>query len=148
MSMDISNSNYLLVILGIAAIAIEIILGAATGFDLLIIGIILIISGGAGLLMSNFSLALICVAILSFVYVFVGRKFIKTKLSVATTKTSVEKLVGSKAVVTKAITAHKAGQVKIDGEIWRAIADSAIDPGTTVLINSVSGVTLNVSVNQ
>lgn len=141
-----SDSNYLLVILGIVAIAVEIILGAATGFDLLVIGIILIISGGTGLVTTNFSFALILVTVLSLLYVFIGRRFIKNKLSVATTKTSVESLVGSKAVVTKTITSHKAGQVKVDGEIWRATAHTAIEPGATVMINSISGVTLDVEI--
>lgn len=138
------DNNYLLVILGIVAIVVEIIIGAATGFDLLIIGVIFILSGGAGVVTANFSVALVSIVILSFLYIFIGRQFIRNKLSIATKKTNTDNLLGMKGVVTKEITSQKAGQVKVDGEVWRAVAHKKIEVGTTIIVNSVSGITLDV----
>ena len=145
--MDLPDNNYLLIILGIVAVTLEVVMGAATGFDLLLVGFIFIISGGLGLFLHSFQYALMTVAILSFLYVFFGRKFIKSKLSVTTTKTNTEKLVGATATVTKKITPNHPGQVKLDGAIWRASAESPIEVGERVTVESVSGVTLAVQKN-
>src|SRR5688572_2572629 len=77
---EFTNPNYLLVIAGIIAIVVELLLGVATGFDLLLIGGIFIISGLIGYVTSSFTIALILVAVLSIIYVFVGRQFVKSKL--------------------------------------------------------------------
>lgn len=145
--MDLPDNNYILIILGVVAIIIEVMVGVATGFDLLLIGLIFILSGGLGILTGSFQYALIGVAVLSILYVFVGRRLIKSKLSVATTKTNTEQLVGSTGIVTKKILADKPGQIKVDGEIWRARAKETISEGVEVLIESVSGVTLAVKKN-
>lgn len=142
--MQIDN-NYFLVIAGIVAIVLELFLGVATGFDLALIGVILIIGGAVGSVAGSFSLALGVVAILSLLYVFIGRAFIKNKLTIQTRNTNVEALIGKKAMVVKKITSQKPGQVKVEGEIWRAEAEVSIDEGTEVNVKSVSGVTLKVA---
>lgn len=140
-----SDSNYIIVYLGILAIILEILLGAVTGFDLLLIGVIFIVSGGIGILTTSFTNTLISITILSLLYVFLGRAFIKNKLSIKTQKTSVDNLIGKQAIVVKEIYKNNPGQVKVEGEIWRAEANQDIDKNTSVTINSVSGTTLNVN---
>lgn len=142
--MDI-DKNYILVVLGIAAIVVEVLMGAATGFDLLLLGVIFVISGGLGLLLNSFVAALISITVLSLVYVFVARGFIKSRLHIGTKNTNVDAIIGKTGIVTKKISSNEAGQVKVNGETWRAHASRDIEPGTNVVIHSVSGVTLTVS---
>ncbi len=139
-----AESNYILIITGIVAIIAELLLGVATGFDLLIIGVILIISGSIGFLSASFMTGLLSAIVLSLVYVILGRKFVKQKISIATTKTNSDALIGKKGKVIKQITKHVPGQVKVDGEIWRAASNATIDEGSMVTVESVSGVTLTV----
>lgn len=139
------DNNYLLVILGIVAIAAELFLGVTTGFDLVLAGVILIIGGVFGMVMGSFSLALGIVAVLALLYVFVGRAFVKSKLTIQTKATNTEALIGKKGIVVKKISPQKPGQVKVEGEVWRAEANSSLDEGAEVTVESVSGVTLKVS---
>lgn len=127
------------------AIITELLLGVATGFDLLLIGVIFIISGSIGLLVSSVPVALVLVTVLSILYVFVGRAFIKNKLAIQTRATNVDAVIGQKGIVVKKITSQTAGQVKVEGEIWRATSNKTIDEGEEIVVNSVSGVTLRVS---
>lgn len=140
--MERFDSNYLLIIVGIVAIILEIILGALTGFDLLLIGVIFIVSGLLGLVSQSFTIALISISILSFAYVAFARGYIKKQLIIKTKATNVDALIGKKGIVIKAITLHKAGQVKVEGEIWRSESEQAIDEKAHVVVESVSGVTL------
>ncbi len=142
---NLPDNNTILIILGFLAILAEVALGVATGFELLIIGIIFIVAGGIGMLVGSFVVALLTITVLSLFYIMIGRKFIKQKLSISTTQTNTDKLIGQIAVVIKAITDEKPGQVKIDGEIWRASASENIENGTEVIVKSVSGVTLKVA---
>lgn len=143
--MDSLDRNSLLVVMGLIAIILEVLLGAPTGFDLLLIGVIFLIGGGMGMLTGNFFSALGLIIFLSFLYIFFGRKVIKDKLNVTTRKTNVDNLIGQKAVVLKAISPDKPGQIKVEGEIWRARADKKIKANAKVTIESISGVTLRVS---
>ena len=143
--MDHLDKNYLLVLMGVVAITLEVLLGAPTGFDLLILGIIFLIGGGVGILTTNFIYALALIVILVFLYIFIGRKLVKEKLNVTTRKTNIDNLIGQKAEVIKEITPGKPGQIKVEGEIWRAEADQSFKVGSMVSIQSVSGVTLKVT---
>ena len=142
--MERLDNNYYLIIAGFIAIGIEILLGVATGFDLLLIGIIAIISGMLGLFFHSFSTALVLIAILSFIYIVFGRRFVKNQLAIETKKTNVDSIIGSKGIVIKPIESHHPGQVKVEGEIWRAESATDLKIGQEVKIQSVSGVTLKV----
>ena len=142
--MDLSDKNYILIILGILAIVTEILLGVATGFDLFIIGGIFIASGTIGKIINSFEVSMVMVAVFSFIYITVGRAFVKNKLAVATKQTNVDAIIGKRGMVIKKITSQKPGQVKVEGEIWRASADKNIEEGMEIMIESVSGVTLRV----
>lgn len=134
----------ILIILGVIAIIVEIVIGAATGFDLLLIGIIAIVGGFIGRFTGSTILPLFAIFALSLFYLFIGRRLIKKSLSIVTKKTNVDNLIGKKVTVLKKIRADRAGQIKAEGEIWRATADNDIDEGRRVVIQSVSGVTVKV----
>lgn len=54
----------------------------------------------------------------------------------------VERLIGASAEVVTALA--PTGQVRLDGEIWRAHAEAGVQVGDTVRIRSVDGLTLEV----
>jgi len=135
--------GYYLIIAGIGAIIVELLLGVATGFDLFIIGILLII-GGVIALFSNLMVGGGIAAVLTLSYVLFGRKIVKQSLSIETNKTNIDGIIGKTAMTVKHITPTHPGQVKIDGEIWRAQSEDQIEVGLKAKIISVSGVTLKV----
>lgn len=141
---NLPDNNTILIILGFLAILAEVALGVALGFELLILGIIFILAGIVGIVLDSFVVALVTIAVFILFYIMIGRKYIKQKLSISTTQTNTDKLIGQIALVTKTISSGKPGQVKVDGEIWRASAEVTIETGTEVMIKSVSGVTLEV----
>jgi membrane-bound serine protease (ClpP class) len=57
-------------------------------------------------------------------------------------KVGVEELVGREAVVVTACRPE--GQVRVQGEIWRAVCEDRADPGGRVRIEGVEGLTLRV----
>lgn len=141
---DFRDNNSWLFLLGLFAIILELLFGVSAGFDLVVIGSIFVLAGGIGMISGSFFSALITIIILSMFYIFLGRKFIKSKLSIETTATNVDALIGKTAKVIKTISKNKPGQIKIEGEIWRASAEKDIQMGEEVSIISITGVTLNV----
>jgi len=138
------NISQFLVYLGLGAILIELFVGVNTGFDLVLLGISMIIGGLAGSFFHNFQLGLIIASLLVFLYIFLGRKIIKKYLNISTSKTNIDNLIGKNALVIKSITPTSCGQVKIFGEIWRAEAKEEIKANEKVEIVEVEGVTLKV----
>ena len=136
--------NTWMILLGIGFIIIELLLGAATGFDLLIAGCILIIAGVIGGFTHSLFISLAAITVLSVIYLFVGRSFLKNTLTIATKKTSTDSLSGKTGIVVKRISAKEAGQIKIEGEIWRATANKTLDTNDEATVHSISGVTLSV----
>lgn len=142
--MDISSPSYVFVLLGILAIILEVILGAATGFELFVLGIAAILAGGVGIWLGSTTVTLVTFVSLIIVYLLGLRGFIKTKLNAGTTKTSTDRIIGEKAEVTKMITPSSPGQIRVDDETWRATSSKEQPIGKQVEVVSVSGVTVKV----
>jgi len=142
--MEQFSANWALVFLGLGAILLELFVGVETGFDLVLIGISLMLGGGVGNLTGNWEIGVGFSILSAFAYIFFGRKIIKSRLSIITQKTNVDGLVGKTTLVIKDISKHKAGQIKIGSEIWRAEADNDIKKGEKVKVESIEGVTLKV----
>jgi membrane protein implicated in regulation of membrane protease activity len=140
--------NWLLVIGGVVCVIIELALGALTGFDLALVGGSLAIGGGIGLLTGSAKIGLLAAGGLSFVYLAVFRSWLKAKLTVKDHASNVDAVVGKSGVVTKRIAPREAGMVKLGDEVWRAelasAEDSAREPGATVQVVSLEGVTIKV----
>lgn len=93
---------------------------------------------------SNFAIQLLICVVVGTILLLLFRikaiKFLKNKSII----TSVDKLVGDTAVVTKRITKTKYGEVKVKKRTWTAYGDKKIDVGEIVEILEVDGVKLKV----
>jgi len=140
--------NWLLLIAGIVFIIVELLLGAITGFDLLLTGSCLAAGGFIGLIAQSEKVGLISAAALALLYFAFFRSWLRNKLHVKTEASNVDAIVGKSGVVTKRIATPDAGIVKIGSEEWRAeLAQpdgTAREIGAEITVVSVEGVTLKV----
>lgn len=134
---------FLLIIAGLILVLLELFMGIEAGFDLVLIGSILIISGIAGNFTSP-TVAFILAAFLSLVYIAFGRKIVKQKLTVKTKDTNIDRLIGQKGIVLKPINQHQSGSLTIDDETWRAGSSDSLAKGEQAEVVSIEGVTLQV----
>lgn len=141
--MDLSPPQ-IFIVLGLIAILLETIVGVNTGFDLLLIGTILIIGGGTGLLTESIYIPLIVSVALTIIYLAFFRSKLRQKLLKVTHHTNVDKLPGQKGVVIRTITPDTAGLVRVDDEDWRASSDKVLYEKTKITVESIEGVTLKV----
>lgn len=139
--MDIQQ---LFIYLGLAAILVELVLGAATGFDLLLFGLAMVAGGIIGNLTDNDQLSLISAIFFAGLYIFFGRRLVRNKLFVKTRNTNIDDLVDKTGVCTKKIALDHAGQAKIGTEIWRAESDEEIEVGYKLKVIAVEGVSVKV----
>lgn len=138
------SPNNILTIAGLVLILLELVIGIEAGFDLVLIGTILLGSGLLGSYTDNLEMALVVAAVLSFVYILFGRNLIKKKIIVLTRKTNIDKLVGQKGVVIRSITPDTAGLVRVDDEDWRANSDEVLYEKDRIEVIGLEGVSLNV----
>ena len=110
--------------------------------DLLLIGSIMVISGFVGILTGSEALMLLLAVGLSVLYIAVGRKKIRRKITTITTKTNVDKLIGSTGTVVRDIDPDRAGIIRVNDEEWRASAEEVLYERDTVVIEAVEGVTV------
>ena len=139
----ITPSN-LLIISGLILVLLELFVGIEAGFDLVLIGSILLISGVLGNFTNNPTLAFILAALLCAVYIGFGRKIVKQKLTVKTKDTNIDRLIGKKGIVLKPITPNQSGSLVIDDETWRAGSTDSIGKDEQAEVVSIEGVTLQV----
>jgi membrane protein implicated in regulation of membrane protease activity len=138
-------SNYIpqiFVVIGLLMILAELVIGIQTGFDLLLIGSIMVISGFVGIFTGSELLMLLLAIGLSVLYMAVGRKRIRQKITTVTKKTNIDKLLGATATVERDINPDTAGLVRVDDERWRASAGEVLYEGDTVVIEGIEGVTV------
>ncbi len=140
--------NWLLIAGGGAMVIAELLLGAATGFDLLLTGVALAAGGALGLVFASAKMGLLASGVLALVYYVFLRRWLRSRLAAQNQPTNVDAVVGRLGVVTARVAEHSPGQVKVDDEVWRAVlasgAGGAREPGQTVRVESVDGVTLQV----
>lgn len=130
------------VIGGLLMILAELIVGIDTGFDLLLIGSILVVSGLIGSLVGGIGLTLILAIAMTLLYIFLFRSKVKARITVATSKTNIDKLIGATGTVVRRIAPDSAGIVRVNDEEWRASADEIIYESDTVVVNAIEGVTV------
>ena len=145
-----NSTNWILIIAGALAIVGEVILGAATGFDLALLGIALAAGGGIGLLFGSAKVGLFSAGAFAFIYLAFLRRRIRSKISSPDRATNVDAVIGRSGIVTEPIAPHGSGMVRVGDELWRATlanegeGAAAILPGAKVVVDSVEGVTLKV----
>ncbi len=136
---------WLFVLIGLSLIFAELFIGVYTGFDLVLIGLSIILGGLLGAIYPNLVFMIISTSVIILLYLIFGRQFIKRRLEIDTHQSNVDALVGAHGLVVKEIKPHNPGQVKINGEFWRAESRQALKIGDEIIVNSIAGVTLKVS---
>lgn len=133
---------HVFVVIGLLLVLAELLIGIESGFDLVLIGSILILAGLAGVLTGSTVLALGIAAVLSVVYIALGRRYVKEKVTVISKQTNIDKLIGATALVVREITPERPGIVRLDDEEWRATSDEVLYARDAVTIRAIDGVTL------
>lgn len=78
------------------------------------------------------------------ILLFTTRPYLVRKLKVKEAKTNLDRVIGMQGVVTMDITKLNPGEVKVDGKLWTAIADSKIKKDSVIEVLSIDGVKLKV----
>ncbi len=133
---------HVFVVIGLLMVLAELVLGIQTGFDLLLIGSIMVISGFVGLLTGSELIMLVLAIGLSILYIAIGRKRIRRKITTVAKKTNIDRVVGSTGTVVRDINPTTAGIVRVDDEQWRAAAEEVLYEGDPIIIEAIDGVTV------
>jgi membrane protein implicated in regulation of membrane protease activity len=138
--------NWLLVIAGAVLILVEVVLGAVTGFDFLLIGSAILLGGVLGLLTKSAAIGVAAGGLLSLLYVLVGRRHIRNRWGRAGIASNTDAILGKTVLVVETISADRTGRVRIEGEEWRASLDAgaraALEAGSRARVVRIDGVTL------
>ena len=132
----------LFVIAGLLLVLAELLVGIQSGFDLVLIGSILVVSGFVGMFTGSTPLMLVLATALSILYIAVGRNKIRQKITTVTKKTNIDKLIGANGVVVRSVTPDTAGLVRVNDEDWRASAEEILYERDAVTVEGIEGVTL------
>jgi len=132
------------VIIGLAFIILELLVGVDTGYDLVFLGSALIIGGLITWPFYSWIITLIVTAAICAVYVVLGRKYVNRWRLTKEEKTNIDTIINKKGIVLRNISKNSFGLVKIDNEKWRARASEDIKPGEEVLVTGIKGVTITV----
>jgi membrane protein implicated in regulation of membrane protease activity len=137
--------NWILIIVGAVLVLLEVLLGAISGFDFLLLGSAILLGGVLGLFAGNGIVGLAAGGVLSLLYVFVGRKKIRNRLKRPSLLSNTDALIGRTVLVSETITGDRPGRIRCEGEEWRAhIAGSHEGPfevGRKVVVSRIDGVT-------
>ena len=87
--------------LGLGLIGIELFVGVDTGFDLVLLGISTILGGLGFWLTGSLWVGVGITTIVTFSYIFFGRKFLKAKLFHSHHKTNIDRLIDNQGLVIK-----------------------------------------------
>src|SRR3990172_11161239 len=86
------DPNWLMIYAGLAAVVAELIVGAGTGFDLLLIGLALIAGGASGSFTANWEFGIVVSIVLVTAYLIFGRKLIKKRLNFTSQSSNMDRL--------------------------------------------------------
>jgi membrane protein implicated in regulation of membrane protease activity len=135
--------NWILIIVGAALVLMEVLLGAVSGFDFLLIGSAIVVGGLLGFAFHSPAVGIAAAGILSLAYVFLGRKRIRARLRRPGLPSNTDALIGRAVRVCERITHDRAGRIKYEGEEWRAVSEgnTPIEDGRMVRVVRIEGVT-------
>jgi membrane protein implicated in regulation of membrane protease activity len=143
--------TWILIVAGAALILLEVVLGAISGFDFLLIGSALLAGGLLGLILHHPMVGLAAAGVLSLLYVLVGRRQIRGRLRRPGLASNTDALLGRTVAVSEEVREDHAGRVRHEGEEWRALLDahaappaSPIPAGARARVTRVDGVTVYV----
>jgi len=136
----------MLTIIGLFLIILELVIGIETGFDLLLLGLSLLIGGLIGYFTTDMS-GIVVSTLLAFGYLLIGRKVIKNKIHAFSHNSNTDSLLGTITTIKMWDNSKNYGIVNIEGEDWRvkSVDNTDISLNTKVKISDVTGVTLLVT---
>jgi membrane protein implicated in regulation of membrane protease activity len=143
--------TWVLIIAGALLILLEVLLGAISGFDFLLIGSALLLGGLLGLVLHQPLVGLAAAGVLSLLYVLVGRRRIRGRLRRPGLASNTDALLGRVVSVSEEVREDHAGRIRHEGEEWRALLDghgapqaNALPAGAKARVTKVDGVTVYV----
>lgn len=113
-----------------------------TGFFLLWFGVGASVSAVLNYLGFDPLVQFVAFIIISLVLIGISRPFAKRITKDSPKKAAADRLIGKEALVIEEVAPHKGGLVKIDGDIWKAVAAQTIAGGETVNIEGIEGTKL------
>jgi membrane protein implicated in regulation of membrane protease activity len=102
----------------------------------------MVISGFVGILTGSELLMIVLAIGLSILYIAVGRKRIRRKITTVTKATNIDKLLGATGTVERGIAPDAAGMVRVGDEKWRASAEEILYEGDPIVVEGIEGVTV------
>jgi len=144
----INLAGLLLILLGVALLVSELFV---TSYGVLGIGGVIAFVLGSLFLVdtskTNLSVdrATIAGAAIAFTTVILGLGYLVMRERRRPVMTGRAALIGEIGEVREAIQPGIAGRVLVRGELWRAVSDTALDPGTTVRVRAVHGLEISVA---
>jgi len=137
---------FIFVGIGLLMILLELIVGVETGLDLVFLGSAFIIGGLVTWPVHSWVLTLIITLVICIAYLALGRRYVHRWTATRKEKTNIDVIIGKKGVVLQSLTPGVNGLVKVGNEEWRARAEESIEKGEVIVVNAISGVTLNVEI--
>lgn len=128
-------------IIGIILIIAEIFTG---GFGILWFGISAFCAAGASYLGLSWQIQTFIFAAVGLILLLATRPLVRRLHQGPSVQFGVKALIGKQGVVIKPIgePANPVGQIRVEGEEWRAKSTIAIPVGTTVVVTGIEGITL------
>ena len=144
--LPISLSGVLLVLLGVSLLGAELMVPS---FGVLGIGGIVALLAGSLMLTRevpgvrvSYGVIVPVVAAMAAIVLFLGSLALRAHR--LRPSTGSEGLIGERGQMLTAVEPDRVGQVRVHGEIWRAVSDAALPAGRTVRVTAIDGLTLRI----
>lgn len=95
------------------------------------------------LFIKNVTIQIAIFVIAGLILMLLTKKIVK-KMAPIKVKTNIDRIIGMKGIVTEKITKNKPGEVKVDGKLWTAIADSSIAKDSIVKVLEINSTKIKV----
>lgn len=93
---------------------------------------------------NNYIIQFAIFVVFGIIFLIITRPLIKKFRIGNKEKTNIDRVIGMKGIVTEDIKKNKAGEVKVDGKLWTAIADKSIKKDSIIKVLSIESVKLKV----
>ena len=113
---------------------------SVAGVVSLLLGSMMLFEGGGSGVRLSLQVLFTTVGLVSVFFIFIATLVVKVQVS--RPKTGVEGLIGEVGMVKKPLTPE--GKVLVHGELWHAVAKTAIDTNTRVKVVGIRGLVLEV----
>jgi membrane-bound serine protease (ClpP class) len=144
--LPISTAGLLLIGLGVALLALELTVPSFGALGIggaiaLLLGSVMITRAVPGVHVSYGILVPVVLA-LTAIFLFLGRLALRAQR--ARPVSGAEGLIGERGVSLGPLTAGQPGQIRVHGEVWRAISDRDVAAGQEIRVRALDGLTLHV----